>query len=39
VREGAELVRRHTIRTSDHAFDDFAGSSEESGFNRKRLGL
>jgi hypothetical protein len=37
AREGARFVRQHLIRTTDRAFDDFAGSPE--GIKRRLLGL
>ncbi|GGO68380.1 sugar phosphate isomerase/epimerase family protein [Bowmanella pacifica] len=39
AREGAEFIRRHLIRTTDKAFDDFAASSTDHALNRKILGL
>jgi sugar phosphate isomerase/epimerase len=39
AREGARFVREHIIRTTDRAFDDFAGGSEGTGINRRLLGL
>jgi sugar phosphate isomerase/epimerase len=39
AREGARFVREHIIRTTDRAFDDFAGSPEDAGINRRLLGL
>ncbi len=39
AREGAEFVRRHMIRTTDKAFDDFAGSGRDDNANRRILGL
>ena len=39
AREGARFVREHIIRTTDRAFDDFAGGSEATGINRRLLGL
>jgi nitroreductase len=38
-REGARFVREHIIRTTDRAFDFFAGGSEATGMNRRLLGL
>ncbi|AXC11336.1 Inosose isomerase [Acidisarcina polymorpha] len=39
AKEGAVFIRDHSIRVSDRAFDDFAGSKTDPGFNRKLLGL
>jgi sugar phosphate isomerase/epimerase len=39
AREGARFVREHIIRTTDRAFDDFAGGSGATGINRRLLGL
>jgi nitroreductase len=39
AREGARFVREHIIRTTDRAFDDFAGGPEAPGINRRLLGL
>ena len=39
AREGAEFVRRHIIRTTPHAFDDFASQGTDEAANRKALGL
>jgi sugar phosphate isomerase/epimerase len=39
AREGAEFVRRHIIRVTDKAFDDFAGSGSDDGANRRILGI
>ncbi|MBT1062265.1 sugar phosphate isomerase/epimerase [Bowmanella sp. Y26] len=39
AREGAEFIRRHLIRTTDKAFDDFAASGTDHALNRKILGL
>ena len=39
AREGAEFVRRHIIRTTPHAFDDFAAQGADDSANRKALGL
>jgi sugar phosphate isomerase/epimerase len=39
AREGAQFVREHIIRTTDRAFDDFAGAAEDAGSNRRLLGL
>jgi sugar phosphate isomerase/epimerase len=37
--EGAPFIRKHIIRVTDRAFDDFAGSDEDTAMNRKLLGL
>ena len=39
AREGAEFVRRHIIRTTPHAFDDFAAQGTDETANRRALGL
>ena len=39
AREGAEFIRRHTIRVTDRAFDDFAGREGDTMENRSLLGL
>jgi len=37
--EGAPFIRKHIIRVTDRAFDDFAGSGVDIEANRKVLGL
>ncbi|MBI1218136.1 MAG: TIM barrel protein [Rhodobacteraceae bacterium] len=39
AREGAEFIKRHIIRVTEHAFDDFAGSGADDAANRRMLGL
>lgn len=39
AREGAAFVRDHIIRVTERAFDDFAGTAPDTGFNRRVLGL
>lgn len=39
AREGAEFVRRHIIRMTDRAFDDFAAAGSDEARNRRLLGL
>ncbi len=39
AREGAPFIRDHMIRRTEKAFDDFAGSDQDPGFNRRVLGL
>ncbi len=39
AREGVEFIRRHLIRTTDKAFDDFAGGGADETANRRILGL
>lgn len=39
AREGAEFVRRHIIRVTDMAFDDFAAGERDESGNRALLGL
>jgi sugar phosphate isomerase/epimerase len=37
--EGAEFIASHIIRTTEKAFDDFAGSGADETANRKILGI
>jgi sugar phosphate isomerase/epimerase len=37
--EGAPFVRRHIIRVTEHAFDDFAGGTTDRERNRRILGI
>ena len=37
--EGAQLVKDHTIRVTEKAFDDFTQDGADAGANRKMLGL
>lgn len=39
AREGAEFIRRHLIRVTEKAFDDFAASGTDEAANRRMLGL
>jgi sugar phosphate isomerase/epimerase len=39
AREGAEFIKNHIIRVTEHAFDDFASSGTDLAANRKILGL
>ncbi|MCX7646023.1 MAG: sugar phosphate isomerase/epimerase [Rhodobacteraceae bacterium] len=39
AREGAAFVRRHIIRVTEKAFDDFAGAGTDRAANRRMLGL
>jgi len=39
AREGAEFIKRHIIRVTERAFDDFAGSGADEAANRRMLGL
>jgi sugar phosphate isomerase/epimerase len=39
AREGAAFVRRHIIRVTERAFDDFAGGAADAAANRRMLGL
>ena len=39
AREGAEFVRRHIIRTTPHAFDDFAAQAPDKAAVAAALGL
>ncbi|MGC1463708.1 MAG: sugar phosphate isomerase/epimerase [Terracidiphilus sp.] len=37
--EGAPFIRKHIIRVTDRAFDDFAGGGADTKTNRKILGI
>ena len=37
--QGAAFVRRHIIRVTDKAFDDFAAGGADEAANRRMLGL
>jgi sugar phosphate isomerase/epimerase len=39
AREGAPFIRRHMIRTTDRAFDDFAATGADAAGNKRILGL
>jgi len=39
AREGAEFVKAHIIRVTEHAFDDFAAGGTDEAANRRMLGL
>jgi sugar phosphate isomerase/epimerase len=39
AREGAEFIKRHIIRVTEKAFDDFAGRGTDDKTNRKMLGI
>ena len=39
AREGAEFISRHIIRTTEKAFDDFAGTGSDEEMNRRILGI
>ncbi|WP_376089454.1 sugar phosphate isomerase/epimerase family protein [Roseomonas sp. CCTCC AB2023176] len=39
AREGAEFIRRHIIRVTERAFDDFAAGGTDDAANRRMLGL
>jgi len=39
AREGADFIRHHIIRVTEHAFDDFASAGTDDAANRKMLGL
>jgi sugar phosphate isomerase/epimerase len=39
AREGAAFIRDHIIRTTDRAFDDFAGAGADEAANRRMLGI
>ena len=39
AREGAEFIRKHIIRVTERAFDDFAGTPPDAELNKKILGI
>ena len=39
AREGAEFIKKHIIKVTDKAFDDFAAVETNTELNRKNLGL
>lgn len=39
AKEGAEFIRSHIIRTTEKAFDDFAGTGADEAMNRRILGI
>lgn len=39
AREGAEFIRKHIIRVTEKAFDDFAAADTDDATNRRMLGL
>ena len=39
AREGAAFIADHIVRTTDKAFDDFAGSAPDEARNRRMLGI
>jgi sugar phosphate isomerase/epimerase len=39
AKEGAVFIKNHIIRTTEKAFDDFAGTGSDEKFNRSVLGL
>jgi sugar phosphate isomerase/epimerase len=39
AREGADFIKHHIIRVTEHAFDDFANAGTDEAANRKMLGL
>jgi sugar phosphate isomerase/epimerase len=39
AKEGSEFIRKHIIRVTDKAFDDFAQTGSDEKFNREVLGL
>ena len=39
AREGVDFINRHIIRTTERAFDDFAGAGADEAVNREILGL
>ena len=39
AREGAEFVKKHIIRTTPHAFDDFVAQGSDDAANRRAMGL
>lgn len=39
AREGADFIRRHMIKVTEKAFDDFAGGEANEALNRQILGI
>jgi sugar phosphate isomerase/epimerase len=39
AKEGSAFIKNHIIRVTEKAFDDFAGTGSDEGFNRTVLGL
>lgn len=39
AREGAEFIKKHIIRVTDKAFDDFASAGTDEALNKKILGI
>jgi hypothetical protein len=39
AREGAEFIKRHIIRVTEKAFDDFAAGAIDQAMIRRTLGL
>ena len=39
AKEGAEFIKKHVIRPTDKAFDDFADAGADEALNRKILGI
>ncbi len=39
AREGAEFIKKHIIRVTERAFDDFAGTAPDAELNKKILGI
>jgi sugar phosphate isomerase/epimerase len=39
AREGSEFISQHIIRVTEKAFDDFAGTGSDEGFNKRVLGI
>jgi len=39
AKEGAEFIKKHIIRVTDKAFDDFAASGSDASFNKTLLGI
>jgi sugar phosphate isomerase/epimerase len=39
AREGAEFIRRHIIRVTEKAFDDFASAGTDEAANKRMLGI
>ncbi len=37
--EGAPFIKKHIIKVTDKAFDDFAGTGSDEDFNRRILGI
>ena len=39
AKEGAEFIRKHIIKVTEKAFDDFAGGKSDEALNKRILGI